>query len=252
MILINKYITTYIRTNLILIILGINYYNVYLYNNYILILFYTVFKNFTILFTLDYYKKLIDYTKLNKKKLIKDILIGSFIELFIIKFSYFYKSSNIIYDCILFIPKTFLFELIFDFFHYWFHRLLHTKYLYFLHKQHHQFSQNISIEHTFNHNILDLVISNLMPMYLTSQIIYLSDFQFIIFLIYKTFIEFAGHIGSNINKKIIPSFPQFYWLPKYFNIEMYSIDHYLHHATFNYNYSKRFVLWDKIFNTYYQ
>ena len=45
------------------------------------------------------------------------------------------------------------------------------------------------------------------------------------------------------------SFPQCIWLPRLFNIELYTEDHDLHHSRNNCNYSKRFSLWDKIFKT---
>jgi sterol desaturase/sphingolipid hydroxylase (fatty acid hydroxylase superfamily) len=65
--------------------------------------------------------------------------------------------------------------------------------------------------------------------------------------VYKIFIEISGHCGKNINSC---SFPQFVWLPKLFKIEMYAEDHDAHHRFNNCNYSKRFILWDKLFLTY--
>jgi sterol desaturase/sphingolipid hydroxylase (fatty acid hydroxylase superfamily) len=67
-------------------------------------------------------------------------------------------------------------------------------------------------------------------------------------LSYKTFIEICGHSG----KKSYPigSFSQFIWLPRFFHISLYSEDHALHHSSNFCNYSKRFSLWDKQFETY--
>jgi sterol desaturase/sphingolipid hydroxylase (fatty acid hydroxylase superfamily) len=67
-------------------------------------------------------------------------------------------------------------------------------------------------------------------------------------IVYKTSVEIAGHTG----KKLYPtsSFPQFPWLVKYFNIELYTEDHDIHHRLLKYNFSKRLSLWDKIFGTY--
>jgi sterol desaturase/sphingolipid hydroxylase (fatty acid hydroxylase superfamily) len=67
-------------------------------------------------------------------------------------------------------------------------------------------------------------------------------------LSYKTFIEISGHSG----KKLYPngSFSQFIWLPRFFNISLYTEDHALHHSSNYCNYSKRFSLWDKQFETY--
>jgi sterol desaturase/sphingolipid hydroxylase (fatty acid hydroxylase superfamily) len=67
-------------------------------------------------------------------------------------------------------------------------------------------------------------------------------------LSYKTFIEISGHSGKKLHP--IGSFSQFIWLPRFFNISLYSEDHALHHSSNFCNYSKRFSLWDKQFETY--
>jgi sterol desaturase/sphingolipid hydroxylase (fatty acid hydroxylase superfamily) len=66
-------------------------------------------------------------------------------------------------------------------------------------------------------------------------------------IIYKIFTEISGHSGKDINSSC---FPQFIYLPKFFSIEMYTEDHDAHHHFNNCNYSKRFTLWDKVFQTY--
>lgn len=71
-------------------------------------------------------------------------------------------------------------------------------------------------------------------------------FHFIV--VYKNFIEISGHSGKILYPTT--SFPQFMWLPKWLNIELYCEDHDNHHFINNCNYSKRFSLWDKVFNTY--
>ena len=153
-------------------------------------------------------------------------------------------------DIIYFIPQSFLFELVFDFFHYWTHRILHSnKFLYtHIHKKHHKFNYTIPIL-TFYHHPLDLVITNSIPQIITLCIFpSISLFQFNVILSYKTFIEISGHSG----KKLYPigSFSQFIWLPRFFNISLYTEDHALHHSSNYCNYSKRFSLWDKQFETY--
>jgi sterol desaturase/sphingolipid hydroxylase (fatty acid hydroxylase superfamily) len=64
---------------------------------------------------------------------------------------------------------------------------------------------------------------------------------------FKTFIEISGHAGT-YNKN--SSFNQCIWIPKLFGIELYARDHYIHHEKFDYNYAKRFTIWDKAFGTY--
>jgi sterol desaturase/sphingolipid hydroxylase (fatty acid hydroxylase superfamily) len=159
-----------------------------------------------------------------------------------------YESS--LYDLLFFIPYSFVFEIIFDLFHYLTHRYIHfNKYLYrHTHKIHHTHNYPISII-TFYQHPLDLLITNSIP---TIIAIYclpnISLFMYSMISIYKTYIEICGHTG----KQTFPtsSFPQFIWLPKILQIELYTEDHDLHHTRNNCNYAKRFALWDKVFNTY--
>jgi len=162
--------------------------------------------------------------------------------------SLFY-SREIYYDILYFIPFSFYFEILFDLFHYITHRLAHHKLIYkYLHKKHHKFLHPISIT-TFYQDPIDLLFTNSLPTLLSLYIFpYFSYRQFHIILIYKTYTEICGHIGRFSYPTT--SFPQFIWLPQLFNIELYTEDHDLHHSINNCNYSKRFSLWDKIFNTY--
>lgn len=66
--------------------------------------------------------------------------------------------------------------------------------------------------------------------------------------IFKTMVEIGGHLG----KKMAPvsSCPQFVWLPKWLGWELYVEDHDIHHSDFNYNFAKRFGVWDRLFGTY--
>lgn len=153
-------------------------------------------------------------------------------------------------EILYFIPKSFLFEIVFDFFHYWTHRILHSnKFLYtHIHKKHHKFNYTIPIL-TFYHHPFDLIITNSIPQIITLCIFpSITMFQYNVILSYKTFIEICGHSG----KKSYPigSFSQFIWLPRILNISLYTEDHALHHSSNFCNYSKRFSLWDKQFETY--
>jgi len=166
------------------------------------------------------------------------------LSIYLIKSSLLSSSAT---DMLLFIPVTFLFELVFDFFHYWSHRACHHRSLYFIHKKHHSHKNPRGIT-TFVQDPLDLILTNLLPFYLTSKLISLTTYQFTTFLMYKTYIEIAGHLGRRSYPTT--SFPQFIWIPKLLGIELYSEDHDAHHTLFKYNYSKRFTLWDQVFGTY--
>jgi sterol desaturase/sphingolipid hydroxylase (fatty acid hydroxylase superfamily) len=166
-------------------------------------------------------------------------------------FTFPISDFNLLYEFLWFIPLSFMFEIVFDFFHYWTHRIAHSnKLLYkYLHKKHHKFSHPTAII-TYYQEPLDLIITNSIPVILTLCIIpKITYFQYSMILMYKTYIEISGHVG----KKLYPtsSFTQFMWLPKLFNIELYAEDHDIHHSKNNCNYSKRFSLWDKVFGTYY-
>jgi sterol desaturase/sphingolipid hydroxylase (fatty acid hydroxylase superfamily) len=160
-----------------------------------------------------------------------------------------HENMNL-YDLIYFVPISFLFELIFDFFHYVTHYLSHSiPFLYKnIHKKHHT-HKIIKSEITFYSNPVDLFLTNFIPMVITIRL--MPTFSLFIFYLiknYKANVEISGHTG----KKLYPisCFPQFTLLPKLLNIELYAEDHLNHHLYNNCNYSKRFSLYDKLFGTY--
>ena len=168
-------------------------------------------------------------------------------------------DSNFLFICLrfygTFIAVSFTVEIIFDFFHYWSHRLLHEKtFLYrSLHSLHHH-NSNPTVFHTFNDSILGTICTNTVPHLLALSILKLLigrpiyNVEHCFLIVYKTFVEVSGHTGKALGKA--SSFPQFKWLPVYFGIELYTSDHHLHHRNSKKNFSKRFSLWDKVFGTY--
>lgn len=178
---------------------------------------------------------------------IVEVVTSLFIKKYMVR-----EGQNIIYDLITFIPYSFCFEIIFDFFHYFGHRLSHSKYLYrYFHKLHHTHTYPTLIISFYQHPI-DLFLLVTIPTWLTFYILNgVVDkptlYMYKLIMTYKSFIEISGHSGKNPNGS---SFIQFFWLPKLFGIELHTKDHDLHHTLNNCNYSKRFALWDKIFGTY--
>jgi len=150
-----------------------------------------------------------------------------------------------------FIAKSFLFEIVFDLFHYSTHRLLHFSPLLYrnIHKTHHEIVNPIPYS-TFHMSILDLLFSYSFPLTISLYVLPFdfSLLQFYLLITYLTYQEIGGHIGKIM--KPTSSFPQFIWLPKLLGIELYAEDHFLHHSKIKCNFSKRFNIWDKIFNTY--
>lgn len=154
-------------------------------------------------------------------------------------------------DIVVFIPFSFLFEVIFDFFHYWFHRLVHQGLLYrMMHKKHHKYRNPMSII-TYYQDPIDLLLTNSLPTLLSLMLLpVFSLFQYHLLLVYKEFIEISGHCGKRLRPT--SSFSQCIWLPRLLNIQLHTEDHDLHHSANNCNFSKRFTLWDKLFGTYAQ
>lgn len=147
-----------------------------------------------------------------------------------------------------FVIRSFLIELIFDGFHYAVHRAAHAhKTLYRFHKTHHKFVHPTAWT-TFYMHPFDLLLSYAVPLWLAIAIVGCSSRQFELLVTYLTYQEIAGHLGQ----RIFPgsSFAQCIWIPRLFGIQLHVEEHDLHHTRFDCNYSKRFVLWDKVFGTH--
>jgi len=151
---------------------------------------------------------------------------------------------------IAFIPMSFAFDIIFDFFFYWGHRALHYNHSPW-HKIHHTHI-HLKPSLTFYQDFMDIILTIALPFLAAAHIIQmvypLCSFEIALLVTYKIFIELAGHSGRISNPSA--SFPQCIWLPKALNIELYSEDHNLHHRSPMYNFSKQFSLWDKVFGTF--
>jgi len=166
---------------------------------------------------------------------------------------YLIKNDTYLFDIITFIPISFAYEIIFDFFYYWTHRINHTnKFLYqHIHKQHHKNHHLTSIM-TFWQDPLDMILttqfSEVIAMFILQSIFFkMSFFQYTLILNYRSFSEIVGHCGKQTKSG---AFVQCMWLPKMFNIGLLTEDHDLHHTLLTCNYSKRFIIWDKLFGTY--
>lgn len=160
-----------------------------------------------------------------------------------------YSSSLSLLSIVLFVGESFAFEILFDFIHYSVHKLFHDSPLLYklLHKKHHE-HKNPTAWTTFHIHPLDLILSYSAPLFIATFIVCPTQNNFFIYTTYLTHQEIGGHLG----KKMYPtsSFMQFVWLPRTFNVQLYTEDHDLHHKLLNCNYGKRFALFDKIFGTY--
>ena len=150
-----------------------------------------------------------------------------------------------------FVLMSFVCELVFDFMHYWAHRTMHHfSWLYkHSHKMHHRHRYPTPII-AFYQDTFDLLLSNMLPTLILFLALVPRQPQWFmsLFFAHKVHTEVAGHSGRDIPNT--PAFQQFIWLPKHFNFELYTEQHDKHHTQNNCNYSKRFVLWDKVFGTF--
>ncbi len=241
------------------------YFNFIFFNSFLeKLLFIYIFRNTFLYIFLEIATKKYNYINKNiinnnnfeLKYFIQASLFDTFNQYFLLHILFLHNNNNSLFhynDLFLFIFKSFFIEIIFDFFHYLFHYIEHkNKFLYNnFHKIHHNHHSPTFIT-TYHHHIGDLILTNTIPLflalYISKQFFNISSYLFFVLYISKVYLELCGHSGKD-NKKS-GSFVQFIWLPQFLNIELYTNDHYNHHKYNNCNYSKRFSLYDKIFNTY--
>ena len=158
-----------------------------------------------------------------------------------------YPSNS--FNLITFIPLSFVFEIIYDFFFYWGHLMSHV-YGVSWHKKHHEHVQLMPFV-AFHHDPSDELLK-LIPFLLAQRLIHMvypmSALEIALLATYKVYIEITGHISCSSKRTC--SFPQCIWLPRVLGIELYADDHATHHAYSNFNFGKRFTLWDRVFETY--
>ncbi|KAL4170236.1 hypothetical protein KRP22_011140 [Phytophthora ramorum] len=148
-----------------------------------------------------------------------------------------------------FIPKSLLFEVTFDFFHFAMHWVCHySTWLYKnVHKRHHQHLHPCPLS-TYEQDGVDLCLTNVLPFCLAWSLgVSFSDLQLHLLFAYKTYVEVAGHSGLEIKGF---SFPQMPLLNNITSICLRVHDHDLHHTHPRWNFAKRFSLWDKLFRTF--
>lgn len=148
----------------------------------------------------------------------------------------------------LWILRSLLFEVIFDGVHYALHRLSHcSRWLCRFHKIHHTFSAP-TVWTTYHMHPIDLVLSYSVPFWVASRVVPWGTWELALVTVHLTHIEIAGHAGKRMFP--ISSFAQCAWLPRPFNMQLYTEDHDLLHQLSNCNYAKRLTLWDRLFGTY--
>ncbi|KAF1793632.1 Fatty acid hydroxylase [Phytophthora cactorum] len=108
-----------------------------------------------------------------------------------------------------FIPKSLVFEIIFDFFHFAMHWMCHySTWLYKnVHKQHHLHLHPCPLS-TYEQDGIDLCLTNVLPFCLAWILGFsFSDLQLHLLFAYKTYVEVAGHSGLDIKGFSFPQMP---------------------------------------------
>lgn len=156
---------------------------------------------------------------------------------------------SVLLEFALFIPKSLLFELIFDFFHFSAHWTCHQiSWLYkHVHKRHHMHLHPCPLS-TYEQDIIDLCLTNVLPFVLASQLsLPFSAWQLQMLFAYKTYVEVAGHCGLEVKGFSFPQMPLVNLIPL---LRLCVHDHDLHHTHPKWNFAKRFSMWDKLFRTF--
>ena len=178
------------------------------------------------------------------KKHIKYLILACIYE-YTIEYMMINNTNHTLY--ITFPIKLFLFEIIFDFFHYVMHRFMH---IYFrrIHGVHHNQKQKLVPLDTFVQHPIDIICTNMIPFICSIYLINgYHEYKYI--SAYKLYTEIAGHSGG-LEDSSTTCFPLCVYIPRVMDIQLSVRDHTMHHQVGKGNYSKRFTLWDKLFGTY--
>jgi sterol desaturase/sphingolipid hydroxylase (fatty acid hydroxylase superfamily) len=138
------------------------------------------------------------------------------------------NNINIVDNFLLSLPLGFLSSALF----YYIHRLLHTEYFYFLHKNHHIYNHPSSFVALYS-SVPDFILSNCIPIFVPHLILgtqrsFIVGYTFI--AIYDIFVNHTSYRFKN------PIFDTFFGGSHF---------HYIHHSKFTYNYGLNNGFFDK-------
>ncbi|KAL1515395.1 hypothetical protein AB1Y20_002023 [Prymnesium parvum] len=145
--------------------------------------------------------------------------------------------------------KLFFFELAFDGFFYAAHRIAHLPLLYRrVHKLHHAHTHDIRLISALQMTPADVALTHTAPLLGALCLVPLAPgLEMSLAKSYLLFQEFYGHAGVEHRGKNFGIAP---WLTSGLGIELRAEDHLRHHVQAEVNFSKRFSLFDRLFNTW--
>lgn len=241
--------------------IDLTFYNYLIYSNIIISLL-----KITLIKMIDIFTPKNDKIIILPKNVNQYFVITSIINSIFFTITKFYLINNVqlnilnyIFQFIIIFPIVFVFELIYDFIFYTIHYTLHkNNFLYRnIHKIHHKYHDISPYMAFYMHpleSLLSIEIPTIITIFLINKIYNLNFFICVYIYFFRILLEIYGHIGESYNFEIkfnlFSYLGIYYYLISKLKINIVPNDHLLHHKIIYTNYSKRFVLYDKIFGTY--
>ena len=222
-----------------------------------------IFSKYLFLYILDFINKINNPKILYFDELDKHLIIYSFVNSlsYLTAKKYLITNQNLtitncLFSLIKFYPLFFIFEIIFDFLFYWTHRLIHSnRDLYqIIHKKHHKHNDLIPIM-SFYMSPLEMILGNEIPtiisLFMIKYLFNITLFDYFMIKYFRIIGEMMEHLGNYKYKESKYSYIYLYEkIFEYLKINILSEDHELHHKLLSINFSKRMIVFDKLFNTY--
>ncbi len=172
-----------------------------------------------------------------------------------LKQEHLYSYTNFIFGFL--VPLLFI-EIVFDFFYYWWHYHGHkNRWVWkFIHSKHHEIKYPVYWDLYHNH-FVDILVIRLIPfaLYFVFSIATSKLSTMVLIEHYIILGELLGHAGfalDSIKNPTKDAGGSSRFLTTQLGITMTTLHHDYHHQKCGTNYSKRLILWDKLFGSYYE
>jgi sterol desaturase/sphingolipid hydroxylase (fatty acid hydroxylase superfamily) len=146
------------------------------------------------------YNKIIKVYSMVTNQVQLNILVVAPIFLYIIHLSDIQPQYNMEFSCLNTCFDIMLFAIVLDAIFYTNHRLLHTKYLYYIHKWHHKLTEPVGFGALYCHPI-EMVVGNLIPVITPIYIFKTHLLTILIWFMITTFNTIVSHSEHGISNK---------------------------------------------------